>query len=116
VEAIVRLSWFRSAGLVQSGIPLTMLVFGRVDNSIQGGIEDRVWLHSHPVFLEESLDRIESLSPWLCFSSRLNIVHTTMVAKQYWLFQTFQGQTAKRQKPPELAESHQATDASVESR
>lgn len=58
MDGIVRLSWFRSAGLMQSGIPLTMFGFGRVDDSIQGGIEDRVLLHGHPAFLEKRLDLI----------------------------------------------------------
>jgi len=58
-DGIVRLSWLVSAELVKSGIPLTILVTGRVDKSIQGGIEGRAWLHCHPVFLEESLDGIE---------------------------------------------------------
>ena len=59
MDGIVRLFWFISAGLVESGIPLTILVIGRVDTSIQGSIEGRGWLHSHRAFLEESLDRIE---------------------------------------------------------
>ncbi len=48
MDGIVRLFAFRTAGLVKSRIPLTMLELGRVDNSIQGGIEDRVLLHGHP--------------------------------------------------------------------
>ena len=42
-----------------------------------------------PPFSKTALTITESLSPWLCFYSRLNIVHMTMVAKQNWLSQTF---------------------------
>ncbi len=59
MDGIVRLSRLVSAGHAQSGVPLNMLVTGRIENSIQGGIEGRVRIHCHPVFLEESLDGIE---------------------------------------------------------
>jgi hypothetical protein len=59
VDGIVRHSWLASTGHAQSGVPLNMLVTGSVENSIQGSIEGRVWLHCHPAFLEESLDGIE---------------------------------------------------------
>lgn len=48
MDGIVRLSWFISAGLVQSGIVLTMVELGGYDNSIQGGAEDRDLLHGDP--------------------------------------------------------------------
>ena len=39
MDGIVRHSWFRSAGLMQSGIQLTMLALGKAGKSFQGGIE-----------------------------------------------------------------------------
>lgn len=42
MDGIVRLSCFISAGLVQSGIVLTMVELDGVDNSIQGAVKDRV--------------------------------------------------------------------------